>query len=107
MKAGFIGSFSPNGNVKVGEVLLPKLEMHIRISHAGVNPIDGKMADGTYAHLPHQFPMILGWEASGEISESAHGFKKGEEVYVYSLKPVFQFSHLGYNALKFCFSDGI
>lgn len=93
MKAGFIEAFSPHGNIKVGNVPVPQLEdgeVRIRVSHAGVNPIDGKMADGTYAHLPHAFPMILGWEAAGVIADSAHSFKKGDEVYVYSLKPVFQ-----------------
>ncbi len=92
MKAAFIERFSPQFHIKIGDVPVPQLEegeVRIRVSHAGVNPIDWKMAAGVYAHLPHQFPMILGWEASGVISDSAHGFKRGDEVYVYSLKPVF------------------
>lgn len=93
MKAAFIETFSPHGNIKVGKISIPDLEkgeMRIHVSHAGVNPIDGKMAEGKFAHLPHQFPMILGWEASGVVAEPALEFKKGDEVCVYCLKPVFQ-----------------
>jgi len=39
--------------------------------------------------MPHEFPLILGWEASGTIKElgkSAKHFKVGDEVYFYGRK---------------------
>ncbi|GAA4017981.1 NADP-dependent oxidoreductase [Actimicrobium antarcticum] len=43
-------------------------EVLIRIAYAGVNPIDWKIREGLMAKVfPHQFPITLGWDASGTI----------------------------------------
>jgi len=62
-----------------------KGEVLIRVHAAGVNPIDWKVRAGYMKDfIPHSFPLILGWDASGVIGEvgpSVSRFKKGDEVY--------------------------
>lgn len=97
MKAAYIERFSSQDNVKVGLVPTPKPgegEVCITVSYAGVNPADAKVAEGLFAsRMPHQFPLILGWEASGRIHSIGKGvtsFKVRNEVYVYCRKPILQ-----------------
>jgi len=96
MKAAYIEQFSPQGNIKVGEIALPELgdeEVSIKVAYAGMNPVDGKFADGRYSDYPHQFPIILGWEAAGIIvacGKKVVKWRKGDEVFVYCRKPVLQ-----------------
>src|SRR6476620_643612 len=63
-------------------------EVLIRVHAAGVNPVDWKVREGhTKDFWPHKFPLILGWDLSGEIAAVGPGpaaagrFKKGDEVY--------------------------
>jgi NADPH2:quinone reductase len=97
MKAAYIDAFASSGNIKVGQLPIPQPhggEVCISVLYAGVNPVDGKIAEGALnARMPHQFPLILGWEASGVIhslGEGVSAFQKGDKVYVYSKKPVVQ-----------------
>lgn len=69
-------------------------EVVIRIRAAGVNPVDCKIRKGLLqTRLPHQFPIIPGWDAAGEILETGEGacrFRPGDRVYAYCRKPVVQ-----------------
>lgn len=91
MKAAYIESFgSP---IIVGDRPKPELEpgdVRIAVRYAGVNPVDWKIAEGHLRDMmPHEFPLTLGWEASGVIDEVAGGpYNVGDEVYVYCRKPV-------------------
>jgi NADPH:quinone reductase-like Zn-dependent oxidoreductase len=42
----------------------------VKIAYAGVNPVDWKIREGQLAQVfPHDFPITLGWDASGFIEE--------------------------------------
>lgn len=97
MKAAYIEAFSPSGNIKVGNMPRPEPqegEVEIAVSYAGVNPADAKIAAGLFqSRMPHRFPLILGWEASGiveRVGKNVSSFHKGEKVYVYGRKPILE-----------------
>jgi NADPH:quinone reductase-like Zn-dependent oxidoreductase len=60
-------------------------EVLIRVYASGVNPIDWKIREGLRKEkFPTNFPLIPGWDVSGEIEETGSevtSFKKGDEVY--------------------------
>ncbi|KAA9037576.1 NADP-dependent oxidoreductase [Ginsengibacter hankyongi] len=60
-------------------------EVLIKVFASGVNPIDWKIRAGhATGKFPVQFPLIPGWDVSGEIEEvggSIKNFRKGDEVY--------------------------
>jgi NADPH:quinone reductase-like Zn-dependent oxidoreductase len=95
MQAAYIETFASSGNLKIGSLPSPEPkadEVCIRVAYAGVNPVDAKIAEGLLqSRMPHQFPLILGWEASGVIhslGSQVTAFKVGDPVYVYCRKPV-------------------
>ncbi len=97
MKAIAIKAFGNGENAHLTEVpnLSPAAdEVLIKVAYAGVNPVDWKICEGYLQKmLPHQFPLIPGWDASGTIvsvGEEAKGFKVGDEVYAYCRKPAVQ-----------------
>ena len=62
MKAVYIESFAPHGNIKIGEVPKPKVEpgeVGIIVAYAGVNPVDAKVSEkGCFNHAcPTDFPL--------------------------------------------------
>jgi len=69
-----------------------KCEILIRIKAAGVNPVDWKIRAGMLQdRLPHEFPLIPGWDAAGIVSKKGPQtdlFTQGDEVYAYCRKPV-------------------
>ena len=69
-------------------------EILIRVVSAGVNPVDFKIREGKLAALlPHEFPLIPGWDAAGvveRIGEGATRFRKGDRVWAYARKPTVQ-----------------
>jgi NADPH:quinone reductase-like Zn-dependent oxidoreductase len=74
----FVHEEVPRPEVAADEVL-------IRVHAAGVNPLDWKVRAG-YAKnfLPHQLPLIPGWDVSGVVDTVGTGvadFKVGEAVY--------------------------
>lgn len=97
MRAAYITEFAEKDNIRVGELSDPhpaENEVCIAVAYAGVNPVDGKIAKGKFHFMPHEFPMILGWEAAGtihSIGKKVEKFKKGERVFTYCRKPVFQY----------------
>lgn len=68
-----------------------KGEILIKIKHTSVNPVDWKIREGyLQSMLPHQFPIIPGWDAAGEVialGESVTTFKTGDLVYAYTRLP--------------------
>lgn len=71
-----------------------KGEVLIRVVAAGVNPVDALIRAGKLARsMPHNFPLIPGWDAAGvveEFGEGASGFRKGDRVWACAQKPVVQ-----------------
>lgn len=97
MKTLFIDSFAEEGNFKIGEQPKPmpqENEVLIAVAYAGVNPADAKIAKGLFqSRMPHQFPLILGWEASGVVEScgsKVSGLQKGDRVFTYCRKPTLQ-----------------
>lgn len=87
MKAAQINQY---GGKEVVEILdapkpVPNEEkIVVQIKAAGVNPADFKMRQGYFAKMvPLQFPVTLGGDFSGVVSDVANGseFKVGDEVY--------------------------
>lgn len=70
-------------------------EVLVQIKAAGVNPVDWKILQGRLKErVPHQFPIIPGWEMAGVVVECGHGarrFQVGDEVFSYCRRPVVQF----------------
>lgn len=60
-------------------------EVLIKVHAAGVNPLDWKIRQGYMReHIPHRFPLTLGWDVSGVIEgvgAGVKGFRGGEAVY--------------------------
>jgi NADPH:quinone reductase-like Zn-dependent oxidoreductase len=57
----------------------------IKVYATSVNPVDWKIRSGNYPGADQrQFPVILGWDASGvieQLGENVTGFSIGDEVY--------------------------
>jgi NADPH:quinone reductase-like Zn-dependent oxidoreductase len=93
MKAAILEAFEKElviKSVKKPEVAEGKVLVKIKAS--GVNPVDQKLSLGYMKDaMPHEFPIILGWDMAGVVEECGHGasrFRKGEEVYAYARRPV-------------------
>jgi NADPH:quinone reductase-like Zn-dependent oxidoreductase len=69
-------------------------EVQIKILYTAVNPVDWKIREGYLKErVPHQFPIVLGWDAAGIISavgKDVQTFKEDDEVYAYCRKPLVQ-----------------
>ncbi|RHX77899.1 NADP-dependent oxidoreductase [Leptospira yasudae] len=74
----------PTPEPKEGEVL-------VKIHAAGVNPVDWKIREGKLqGRMPHEFPVIPGWEFSGVVEARGHAarrFEIGDEVFSYCRRP--------------------
>ena len=76
------------GPVSLERMPLPSMnpnEVRVKIKAASINPIDFKIRDGSLKMLlSYQFPLILGNDFAGEISEVGENvtdFKVGDKVY--------------------------
>src|SRR5579864_2696823 len=60
-------------------------EVLVRLSFAGVNPFDWKVADGALdGQVPATFPLVLGFDGAGTIESIGSGikrFKVGDQVF--------------------------
>ncbi len=97
MKCIAIDSFGGRDKLQLKELPVPEIgpdEILIRVKAAGVNPVDWKIREGLLeGRLPHQFPIILGWDAAGvvkRIGKKVSRFKTGDAVMTYARKPVIQ-----------------
>lgn len=91
MKAVYFDSYGTTDVLKIGELKKPvpaANEVLIKLSHTSVNPVDYKIREGhLQGFLPHQLPIIPGWDASGVVEETganAKKFKSGDRVYAYA-----------------------
>lgn len=94
MKAIVFEAFGGAENLQLKEVPTPKPapgEVLIHIAYTAVNPVDWKIRLGLLEKkVPHEFPIIPGWDASGTIAALGQGvtsFKVGDEVFAYCRKP--------------------
>jgi NADPH2:quinone reductase len=106
MKAMIIEEFGGAEKLKEANIPIPKPtdnEIQIKIAYAAVNPADWKVREGLLkGRLPHEFPLILGWDAAGTVTElgkNVRNFKVGDEVMAYCRKPSV---HLGTYAEYIC-----
>lgn len=88
MKAVRIHNYGGVEVLKYETAEIPKIqddEVLVKIHAASVNPVDWKIREGYRRdRMPHQLPLILGWDLSGEIAatgKKANQFKKGDLVY--------------------------
>lgn len=95
MKAIVIEQFGDTQQMKIATVADPEPqpnEVQIQTAYAGVNPVDWKIGEGYLRELlPHQFPIILGWDVSGKVTKvgkDVTNFKIGDEVFAYARKLV-------------------
>jgi len=97
MKAIIIRTFGGPEVMEIAEVPTPEPqagEVQIKVTYAGVNPVDWKIREGKLKErLPHEFPIILGWDVAGVISKVGANVSPqriGEEVFAYARKPIVQ-----------------
>lgn len=96
MKAIVIREFGGRDKLELADVPEPGPpgpgEVLIRIKAAGVNPVDCKIREGLLKdRLPHEFPLIPGWDAAGIVEAVGDGVTRltlKDEVYAYCRKPV-------------------
>jgi NADPH:quinone reductase-like Zn-dependent oxidoreductase len=68
---------TPKPEAEAGQLL-------VRVQAAGVNPIDAKVRDHSFAMIPFTLPLILGWDVCGVVESlgaGAGGFQVGDEIY--------------------------
>jgi NADPH2:quinone reductase len=97
MKAMVINGFGDSSRLEIAEVPNPQAqadEVLIRVTYAGVNPVDWKIREGMLEGLfPHRFPLILGWDAAGTVAAvgtAVTGFQVDDKVNAYCRKPIVQ-----------------
>lgn len=97
MKTMAINAFGEVDSIQMIELDKPQPasnEVLIKISYAGVNPVDWKICLGAIKDLlPHQFPVVLGWDAAGtvdSVGDAVSGYQVGDSVYAYCRKTTVQ-----------------
>jgi len=95
MKAIAINEFGGLDKLQLMDLPVPEIrpgEILVKVSAAGVNPVDWKIREGYLKDLfSHQFPVILGWDAAGVVEGVGNGvtrFKSGDEIFAYCRKPI-------------------
>ncbi|WP_018663535.1 NADP-dependent oxidoreductase [Heyndrickxia acidiproducens] len=88
MKAVVINQYGGKDRLQEAEVPIPSIQDHqvlVQMKATSVNPIDWKLREGYLKDmLPFDFPIILGWDAAGIITEtgkSVKNFKVGDAVF--------------------------
>ncbi len=59
-------------------------EVLVRLAGAALNPFDRAVYDGFLRHLPHTFPLILGFDGAGIVEAVGEGvvrFAEGDAIY--------------------------
>lgn len=94
MKAIAIQEFGGRDKLQLMDLPKPDIgpqDVLIRVKAAGVNPVDWKIREGFLREvLPHEFPIILGWDVAGfieNIGSGVTGHRVGDEVYAYGRLP--------------------
>ncbi len=94
MKAVAINEFGGSDKLEVMDLPCPEPgadEVLVQVKASGVNPVDWKIREGWFKDFfPHEFPLILGWDAAGTVAsvgENVRKYKAGNDVYAYCRKP--------------------
>ena len=95
MKAIVYDHFGGSNVLQTRDVEIPipnENEVKIRLYYSGVNPVDYMIREGLLQDaMPHEFPIIPGWEGSGVIEQvgaNVSTLSVGDEVYGYFRLPV-------------------
>jgi NADPH:quinone reductase-like Zn-dependent oxidoreductase len=87
MNAVRIHNYGDSAVLSYEEAPIPEIlpdEVLIKVCAAAVNPVDWKIREGYMKdHLPHTFPLTLGWDVSGTVEKTGSLiglFKKGDTV---------------------------
>ena len=95
MKAALIHTFEGIEKITIEEISIPtpqEKEVQIAVKCAGINPVDWKIAEGLLkTRMDYQFPIILGWDVAGEVSQvgkEVKGFKAGDPVFAFCRKDI-------------------
>src|SRR4051812_7355926 len=89
MQAARVHQWGDSDNVHIDDVPLPELQADqilVRVRASSINPIDWKAQLG-YMKDYFPLPLILGWEAAGEVAALGadagdSGLKVGDPVYM-------------------------
>lgn len=88
MKAIVIEAYGSSDQLKEKEVPKPTIETNqvlVELHATSINPIDWKLREGYLKEkFPFKFPIILGWDAAGIISEvgsNVSNFQVGDHVF--------------------------
>ena len=88
MKAIVIDQYGGREQLKEREVEMPSIsddQVLLETYATSINPIDWKLREGYLKEMfPFEFPIILGWDASGIVVETGKNvsrFKKGDRVF--------------------------
>ncbi len=88
MKAIVIDEYGGREKLKETEMPIPEPgddDVLIEIHAASINPVDWKVREGYLKEmLPHEFPLVLGYDAAGVVIKTGANvskFKEGDEVY--------------------------
>jgi NADPH:quinone reductase-like Zn-dependent oxidoreductase len=91
MKAIYIKQYGDKEQLIIGELPKPSIEPHqvlIKVAAAGVNPVDFHVRNGMFKDTDmHKLPLILGWDAAGEITEigsEVSQFAVGDKVFTFA-----------------------
>ncbi len=97
MKAIVIDQFGTEEQLHLNDLPIPKpadREVQIGVLYTSVNPVDWKIREGMLQNLlPHEFPLIPGWDAAGKVTAigpNVNKFNIGDEVFAYCRKPTVQ-----------------
>lgn len=89
MKAIVIDEYGGKEKLKEREIERPSIkenEVLLEVHATSINPIDWKLREGYLKEmLPFEFPIILGWDASGVIAETGEkvtDYQIGDRVFV-------------------------
>ena len=90
-----IREFGGRDKLQVMDLPVPEVgkgEILVRVKAAGVNPVDWKIREGYLKDLfPHEFPVILGWDAAGvveRVGRDVTRFREADEIFAYCRKPI-------------------
>jgi NADPH:quinone reductase-like Zn-dependent oxidoreductase len=86
MKTIILNEFGPASNLQFADLPIPQInneEVLVKVNAISINPVDIATRNGKGPAVGiTERPVILGWDISGEITESKSSrFKKGDEVF--------------------------
>lgn len=75
MKAIYIEQYGNADNLILGDISIPEIspnQVLIKVHGAGINPVDWMVREGfLQGSSEHELPLVLGWDAAGEVVKKA------------------------------------